>query len=96
VRLPQTPPQASFNIWLIGRPFKGARKRSLFVTGVSRALQLLLPVLAMVRITLGFRGERPVMMANVASEGRLLSLKVSEWSVLLVSVALCGLLTLFF
>ena len=36
------------------------------------------------------------MMANVASEGRLLSLKVSEWSVLLVSVALCGLLTLFF
>ena len=43
-----------------------------------------------------FNGERPVMMANVASEGRLLSLKVSEWFVLLVSVALCGLLTLFF
>jgi len=37
------------------------------------------------------------MMAIVASEGRLLSLKASEWSVLLVSVALCGgFLTLFF
>jgi hypothetical protein len=36
------------------------------------------------------------MMANVASEGRLLSLKVSECSVLLAGVAFCGLLTLFF
>jgi hypothetical protein len=36
-----------------------------------------------------------MMMANVASEGRLLSLKVSEWSVLLVGVTFCGLLTLF-
>ena len=57
MRLPQTPPQASFNIWLIVRPFKGARRHSLFLTGVARALQLLFPVLAMVRMTLGFRGE---------------------------------------
>ena len=96
MRLPQTPPQASFNIWLIVRPFKGTRKRSLFLTGVARALQLLLPALAMVRITLGFHGE-PTMMANVASEGRLFSLKASEWFVLLASVAFCGgFLTLFF
>ena len=30
------------------------------------------------------------MMANVASDGRLLSLKVSEWSVLLAGVTFCG------
>ena len=30
------------------------------------------------------------MMAYVASEGRLFALKTSEWSVLLVTVALCG------
>ena len=98
MRLPQTPPRASFNIWLIVQPFKGARKCSLFLTGVARALQLLLPVLAMVRMTFGFvRGEVPTMMVNVASEGRLFSLKASEWFVLLASVAFCGgSLTLFF
>jgi hypothetical protein len=68
-----------------------------FLTGVARALQLLLPALAMVRITLGFRGEWLTMMANVASEGRLFSLKDSEWFVLLASVAFCGgFLTLIF
>jgi len=37
------------------------------------------------------------MMAIVASEGRLFSLKASEWFVLLASVAFCGgFLTLFF
>jgi hypothetical protein len=36
------------------------------------------------------------MMANIASDGRLLSLKASEWSVLLVSVVFCGFLALFF
>jgi hypothetical protein len=36
------------------------------------------------------------MMTNVASDGRLLSLKVSEWSVLLAGVTFCGFLTLFF
>jgi hypothetical protein len=36
------------------------------------------------------------MMANVASNGRLLSLKASEWSVLLASVAFCGFIALFF
>jgi hypothetical protein len=36
------------------------------------------------------------MLANVASEGRLLSLKASEWCVLLASVMFCGFLILFF
>ncbi len=36
------------------------------------------------------------MMTNVAREGRLFSLKASEWSVLIVSVALCGFLTQIF
>jgi hypothetical protein len=39
----------------------------------------------------------PAMMAYAVCEGRLFWLKPSEWSVLLVSVALCGgFLTLFF
>ena len=36
------------------------------------------------------------MMAYVVSEDRLLWLKPSDWSVLLVGVALCGMLTLLF
>jgi hypothetical protein len=36
------------------------------------------------------------MMSMLASEGRLLSLKASEWSVLLVSVTFCGFLTMIF
>ncbi len=36
------------------------------------------------------------MMANIATDGRLLSLKASEWSVLLASVVFCGFLALFF
>ena len=36
------------------------------------------------------------MMALVVSEGRLLWLKPSEWSLLLVSAAFCGMLTLIF
>jgi hypothetical protein len=39
--------------------------------------------------------EVPTMMAHAVCEGRLFWLKTSEWSVLLVSVALCGFLTLF-
>ena len=38
----------------------------------------------------------PTMMAHAVCEGRLFWLKTSEWSVLLVSVALCGFLTLLF
>jgi hypothetical protein len=34
------------------------------------------------------------MMAYVVSEGRLFALKPSEWSMLLVGVALCGFLTM--
>jgi hypothetical protein len=36
------------------------------------------------------------MMAHAVCEGRLFWLKTSEWLVLLVSVALCGFLTLLF
>jgi hypothetical protein len=36
------------------------------------------------------------MMAYVVSEDRLFALKPSEWSMLLVGVALCGFLTLLF
>jgi hypothetical protein len=36
------------------------------------------------------------MMAYVISEGRLFGLKPSEWSLMLVGVALCGLMTLLF
>ncbi len=36
------------------------------------------------------------MMAHVVSEGRLLGLKSAEWSILLLGVALCGLITLSF
>jgi hypothetical protein len=76
---------------------KGAPKALPVPAGVARALQLLLPALAIVRITLGFCGEWLTMMANVASEGRLFSLKASEWFVLLASVAFCGgFLTLIF
>ena len=35
-------------------------------------------------------------MANIASDGRLLSLKASEWSVLVASVVFCEFLALFF
>jgi hypothetical protein len=38
----------------------------------------------------------PAMMALVVSEGRLLWLKPSEWSLLLISAAFCGMLTLIF
>jgi len=40
--------------------------------------------------------REPTMMAHAVYEGRLFWLKTSEWSVLLVSVALCGFLTLLF
>ncbi len=36
------------------------------------------------------------MMAYVVGEGRLLGLKSAEWSILIVGVALCGLITLSF
>jgi len=36
------------------------------------------------------------MLAYVVSEGRLFALKPSEWSMLLVGVALCGFVTLLF
>jgi len=36
------------------------------------------------------------MLAYVVSDGRLFALKPSEWAVLVVGVAICGLVTLFF
>ena len=36
------------------------------------------------------------MMAYVVSDGRLFALKLSEWSMLLIGVALCGLMALLF
>jgi hypothetical protein len=36
------------------------------------------------------------MMAYVVSDGRLFALRPSEWSMLLVGVALCGLIALLF
>jgi hypothetical protein len=36
------------------------------------------------------------MMAHVVSEGRLFSLKASEWLVLLCSATVCGFITLLF
>ena len=39
---------------------------------------------------------KTAMMAYVVSDGRLCGLKPSDWSVLLVAVALCGSLTLLF
>ena len=63
---------------------------SCLLAGVTRRPQLFLPVFSIMRFVLGFSSERPEMMATVASQGRLLSLKASEWSVLLASVAFCG------
>lgn len=37
-----------------------------------------------------------VVMAYVASDGRLFALKPSEWSMLLIGVALCGVVAVFF
>jgi hypothetical protein len=45
---------------------------------------------------IGWSNRVPAMVAYAVSEGRLFWLKPSEWSVLLVSVALCGFLSLFF
>jgi hypothetical protein len=64
---------------------------------VTCPLQKLSPVVSMARGTRRSNSEcKTAMMAYVVSEGRLFWLKPSEWSVLLVSVALCGFLTLFF
>ena len=74
------------------RPVAG-RKR--FSRCVTRALQLIPAVGAMVQ-ELPVQQRVPTMMAHAVCEGRLFWLKTSEWSVLLVSVALCGFLTLLF
>ena len=50
----------------------------------------------MVEILSAVEERVPAMVAYVMSEGRLFWLKPSEWSVLLVSVAFCGFLTLLF
>ena len=68
-----------------------------FSVSVASALQLLLSAIAKVRGTFdGQTASAAMMMAYVVSEDRLLWLKPSDWSVLLVGVALCGMLTLLF
>jgi hypothetical protein len=74
-------------------PPVAGRKR--FSRCVTCALQLLPPVAAMVQES-PVQQRVPTMMAHAVCEGRLFWLKTSEWLVLLVSVALCGFLTLLF
>ena len=73
-------------------PFQDAKD---FGRCVTRALQLISAAGAMVQET-PVQQRVPTMMAHAVCEGRLFWLKTSEWSVLLVSVALCGFLTLLF
>jgi len=61
---------------------------------VTCPLQPLPPLFATVRVA-GLRWVR-AMMAYVISDGRLLALRPSEWSTLLVGVALCGIAVLLF
>ena len=59
-------------------------------------LQLLLPKLV-ISVRIRFVERRAsAMMGYVVSEGRLFSLKASEWLVLLGSAIVCGFITLFF
>lgn len=64
-----------------------------FITSVTCALQP--PPSALVTVQ-RISTEYMRMMAYVISEGRLFGLKPSEWSLMLVGVALCGLMTLLF
>ena len=77
---------------LFSRSVVGGKRFSRCVTC---ALQLLPPVVATVRES-PVQQRVPTMMAHAVCEGRLFWLKTSEWLVLLVSVALCGFLTLLF
>jgi hypothetical protein len=67
---------------------------------VTCALQLLPAGIAIVEHERPYHqspgGECFVMKAYIVSEGRLFALKPSEWSMLLVGVALCGFATLLF
>lgn len=63
-----------------------------FILSVTCALQPPSTVATVQRIST----EYMQMMAYVISEGRLFGLKPSEWSLMLVGVALCGLMTLLF
>ena len=66
------------------------------LASVTRVLQLL-PLIFAMQAELGNQKERaPTTMAYLISENRLFCLKLSEWSTLLVGVALCGILTLLF
>lgn len=67
--------------------------RTRFILSVTCALQPPPPTIATVQ---RISTEYMQMMAYVISEGRLFGLKPSEWSLMLVGVALCGLMTLLF
>lgn len=64
-----------------------------FILSVTCALQ---PPPSTVATVQRVSTEYMQMMAYVISEGRLFGLKPSEWSLMLVGVALCGLMTLLF
>jgi hypothetical protein len=64
-----------------------------FILSVTRALQ---PPPSTIATVQHVSTEYMQMMAYVISEGRLFGLKPSEWSLMLVGVALCGLMTLLF
>ena len=64
-----------------------------FILSVTCALQ---PPPSTVATVQRISTEYMQMMAYVISEGRLFGLKPSEWSLMLVGIALCGLMTLLF
>ena len=62
---------------------------------VARELQPMPPTAVIIGGVWDLKRVHP-MKAYVVSDGRLLALKPSEWSLLLVGVALCGMLVLLF
>jgi hypothetical protein len=65
----------------------------------SAAIRLALNLLSPRRVGLGVEAKMQKVssvLAYVVNEGRLCALKPSEWSILLVGVALCGFATLVF
>lgn len=62
---------------------------------VAFALQLSEQMAVMVRFLMA-GPEEPAMIAYVVKDGRLLSLKPSEWLMLIAGAMLCGYLTLLF
>jgi len=71
------------------------------LTGIGREIGLLCDprataVAADSRYSTTLATSRSIMMTYVVSEGRLFGLTPSEWTMMLVGVALCGFITLLF